>query len=289
MINSITISGAEQILHISFKTKDELFVSDKENICLVDSAGKILNSGFEGAYYPSGSHTVTDDLDFLFVDTNGVHKLSPDGVIATPFYSPEPHCIHSSHINGDILVGSFRKVTRYDRNGRKLNVINYPHVRYIHPVYITENKNGDIWTSDNWIAKVTVVDRSGGHRFDYTGPFSHFCPRALCADVLGHVLVCDCHNDSVYLLDQDGNFLSLLLTQEIHEIYHPTALCVDDQHNLYIGQEYSNTICVYKYLQNTDVKHSTDQKHYSKNTEIRAPKRLGKKRSNKVGDPFYAT
>lgn len=65
--------------------------------------------------------------------------------------------------------------------------------------------------------------------------------------------MCDANHHRVHLLDQDGWFLSLLLTEEQHGILYPLALCLDDKHNLYLGQDDSDTINVYKYLQDKDL------------------------------------
>ncbi|XP_056006837.1 uncharacterized protein LOC130050615 [Ostrea edulis] len=210
-IDSVTIHSANEISHISFITRGELWVSDFDTLLKVDSAGNILNDEYKVRYYPLGSHIVTMDFDFLFVNDNGVHKLSSDGVITTLFITPKAHCIHSSRINGNILVGSYDDMTRYNDIGRKLQVIKKDdrgRSLYIATVYITENKNGDIWTSDKIKGAVVVVDKSGAYRFDYTGRQSHFVPHDICTDVLGQVLVCDVYNHSVNILDQDGQFLS---------------------------------------------------------------------------------
>ncbi|XP_056002847.1 uncharacterized protein LOC125667384 [Ostrea edulis] len=281
-ISSITVSDVGKVRHISVVTSDRLWVSDYVGHLLqVDSSGRVLHdkqrfecSSFPFRYNSRGSHTVTEDGDLLFIYCDKVRKLTSDGTLTTLLTTDwGAYCIHSSRINGDILVGSIGKVTRYDRTGRRLQVIkegDKGQTLYELPIYITENKNGDIWISDMDKRAVVVVDKSGRHRFDYTGRQSedssymyhsfytglqlHFSPRGICTDVLGHVLVCDVYNDSVHLLDQDGQFLSLLLTGEQHGIDHPAALCVDDQHNLYLGQRDSNTINVYKYLKDTDFK-----------------------------------
>jgi streptogramin lyase len=192
----------------------------------------------------------------------------PDGAITTLLTTyGEVHCIHSSRINGDILVESNSKVTRYDGTGQGLQVIEKDDKGqrlYGLPAYITETYNGDIWVSDYGRKAVVVVDKAGRHRFDYkgrqsehTGCQSDFYPRGICTNVLGQVLVCDFRNHSVHLLDQDGQFLSLQLTEEQHGIRYPVALGVDNQNNLYLGQDDSNTIKVYKvykYQQDKNVK-----------------------------------
>ncbi|XP_056018363.1 uncharacterized protein LOC125667395 [Ostrea edulis] len=278
-ISSITVP-VDKVRHISAVLSVRLWVSDYWGQLLqVDSSGRVLHdilrveySSFPFKFECTGSHTVTEDGDLLLIDDDKVRKLTSDGTVITLLTQDwGAPCIHSSRINGDILVGSISKVTRYNRTGRKLQVIEKDdkgHSLYRSPIYITENKNGDIWISDLDKGAVVVVDKSGRHRFDYGGRQSDytdrqsdytgrqfpFSPRGICKDVLGHVLVCDFYNNSVHLLDQDGQFLSLLLTREQHGIHLPTALCVDDQHNLYLGQCDSNTINVYKYLKDTDFK-----------------------------------
>ena len=74
-----------------------------------------------------------------------------------------------------------------------------------------------------------------------------FGPCGICTDVLGHILVCDGVSDTVDLLDQDGRFLSFILSSQ-RGIKPPRGVCVDDENNLYVGQ-LTNTVKVYKYLQ----------------------------------------
>ncbi|XP_062590256.1 uncharacterized protein LOC134251851 [Saccostrea cucullata] len=112
----------------------------------------------------------------------------------------EPGAIHSSHINGDILVGMNKnkelKVTRFSKEGRKLQVIQRDEEGinlYKSITYITENINGDICTSDYTAHSVVGVRRSGEHRFSYFGHQSQagFHPYGICTDKLVHILVCN--------------------------------------------------------------------------------------------------
>ena len=96
---------------------------------------------------------------------------------------------------------------------------------------------------------VVVVNKSGQHRFSYTGQGSRFYPYGICTDVLGHILLCDYVSDSIHLLDQDGGFLSVILSPQ-QGIENLRGVCVDDENNLYVGQVISTKIVtVYKYLQ----------------------------------------
>ena len=103
-----------------------------------------------------------------------------------------------------------------DNKGQKL--YGYPHC-------ITENINGDICTSDINKNAVVVVNKSGQYRFSYTGQGLWFSPYGICTDVLGHILVCDSYSEYVHLLDQDGGFLSVVLSSQ-HGIKYPRGVCV---------------------------------------------------------------
>ena len=143
------------------------------------------------------------------------------------------------------------KVTRYSKTGKEIQNIqrdNQGQGLYSDPHYITENINGDICTSDIRNDKVVVVNKSGQHRFSYTGKRSEFYPCGICTDVLGHILVCDSHSNTVHLLNQDGGFLSVILSSQ-QGIQFPRGVCVDEENNLYVGQYLNNTVTVYKYLQ----------------------------------------
>ena len=189
-------------------------------------------------------------------DKKVIYRIIPDRKI-TEFIKPgdwNPISIHSSRITGDILVGMYKlqetKVTRYNKAGKEIQNIqrdNQGQKFFDLPHYITENINGDICTSDCGKATVVVVNKSGQHRFSYTGQESQFCPWGICTDVLGHILVCDSDSNTVHLLDQDGGFLSVILSEQ-QGIEDPYGVCVDDENNLYVGQ-LNNKVTVYKYLE----------------------------------------
>ena len=183
--------------------------------------------------------------------------MAPDRTI-TEFIKTgdwRPISVHSSRINGDILVGTFNgreaKVTRYRKTGKEIQNIqrdNQGQELYSYPYYITENINRDICTSDINKYAVVVVNQSGQHRFSYPRQGSGFFPSGICTDVLGHILVCDTVSESVHLLDQDGGFLSVIFSPQ-QGIKRPRSVFVDDENNLHVGHENTCTVTVYKYLQ----------------------------------------
>nr|XP_034306609.1 uncharacterized protein LOC117682661 [Crassostrea gigas] len=257
-VREYTVQGVDGVFHISLGKSGILLVSDSMcNLVQTDLHGNQLQKIQTSGGY-EGCHTVTQDGDLIYTDQYNkvIKRITPDNTI-TEFIKTgdwRPLSIHSSHINGDILVGMEKdeeaiKVTRYNKTGTEIQNIqrdNKGQDLYSGPHYITENINGDVCVLDCNNGAVVVVDKSGQHRFSYTGQGSLFYPYGICTDVLGHILVCD--SLTVHLLDQDGQFLSLLLTEQ-QGIEHPCSVCVDDENNLWVGQWSTNTVTVYKYLQ----------------------------------------
>ncbi|XP_062582956.1 uncharacterized protein LOC134244719 [Saccostrea cucullata] len=87
---------------------------------------------------------------------------------------------------------------------------------YHEPVYITENRNGDIVVSD--IGKgVVVTDRDGKYRFTYTGPpegLSLFMPCGACVDAFLNILICGRLDQTLQMIIRDGLLLSNLPTRQ---------------------------------------------------------------------------
>nr|XP_034312323.1 uncharacterized protein LOC117684401 [Crassostrea gigas] len=259
-VREYTIPDVDSVYHISLGKSGRLWGSDKcGNLVQTDLQGnlllKIQTSGRDDGY-----HTVTQDGDLFFTDIKNkvIKRITQDKTI-TEFIKTgdwEPISIHSSHINGDILVGMIKgreaKVTRYNKTGEEKQNIqrdNKGQGLYKYPHYITENINGDICISDINKRAVVVVNKSEQHRFSYTGQGSLFLPYGICTDLLGHIIVCFSNliNNKVLILNQDGQFLSLLLTPQ--QGIYPRGLCVDDENNFHVGQRNTNTVTVYKYLQ----------------------------------------
>ncbi|XP_078329840.1 uncharacterized protein LOC111111650 isoform X1 [Crassostrea virginica] len=258
-VREYSVPGVDHAYHVSADKSGRVWVSDDGgNLVQTDLQGKLLQK-IPTSERDGGYHTATQDGGLIYTDRykTMILRITPFRRI-TEFIKTgdwEPVSVHSSHINGDILVGmktdKKAKVTRYNKTGKEIQNIqrdNQGQELYKYPHYITENINGDICTSD--ISKRTVVgvNKSGQHRFSYTGQRLEFCPYGICTDVLGHILVCDIVSKTVHLLDQDGGFLSVILSTQ-QGIEYPRGVCVDDENNLYLGQWLTSIVTVYKYLQ----------------------------------------
>ena len=272
-VREYSVPGVVKVFHVSVNKSGRLWVSDdRGNLVQTDQQGKQLQT-IQTSGGDEGYHTATQDGNLIYADQRdkAIYRITPDKKI-TEFIKTTgwvPLSVHSSRINGDILVGMVIKehigitivfwqaqVIRYSKTGKEIQNIkrnNNGQELYSAPHYITENINGDIVSSDYVQHKIVVVNKSGEHRFTYTGQEPRFRPYGICTDILGHILVCDCVSDTVHLLNQDGGFLSVLLTPQ-QGIHIPRGLCVDDENNIYVGQAIhvlygTNTVPVFKYLQ----------------------------------------
>lgn len=237
--------------HISCQRSARLWATDDNEIFEMNDIGNMLKKlDVKGS--SCGHHTLTKKGELLFLNENRVYKLGLKGdlgILCIPVTIS--YCIHSSQIDGDVLVGSKYDVIRYKDSGDLLQIIhldNKEDANDVTSMYITENINKDVIVSCGFMKKVVAVDKAGRHRFDYRGyrPNSTFFPLGICTDVIGQILVCSSHDhvSNVHLLDVDGHFLSYLLTLTYG--LDSRALCVDDKHNLYVGS--FGQIDVYSYL-----------------------------------------
>nr|XP_034319633.1 uncharacterized protein LOC105342260 isoform X2 [Crassostrea gigas]XP_034319634.1 uncharacterized protein LOC105342260 isoform X2 [Crassostrea gigas]XP_034319636.1 uncharacterized protein LOC105342260 isoform X2 [Crassostrea gigas]XP_034319637.1 uncharacterized protein LOC105342260 isoform X2 [Crassostrea gigas]XP_034319638.1 uncharacterized protein LOC105342260 isoform X2 [Crassostrea gigas]XP_034319639.1 uncharacterized protein LOC105342260 isoform X2 [Crassostrea gigas] len=268
---SLTVTGVGRCYHISCVTSDRVWVSHWNNLMLTDTTGVPLHRVEDSDSDISGLHTVNSESELIYIDRNyNINKLSKDMKTTTTFIERtdstwEPWCVYWSPSTGDLLVAMYNyrtmtgKVTRYNQSGQLTQTIQYNNTGrglYSDPLYITENKNGDVVVSDSESRAVVVTARGGRHRFSYTGPpsGSRLWPRGICTDALSHILVCDRYTKTVQMINKDGQFLSHLLT-EPQEMGDPCSLSYDvNTHRLWVGSgsRDNNKVCVYRYITRQD-------------------------------------
>ncbi|XP_062616179.1 uncharacterized protein LOC134277900, partial [Saccostrea cucullata] len=260
---SFTVTGVSDVRHISFQTPDLVWISDNNNLVLTNKSGERLLQlrDISGGY---GAHTFSVTRGLIYIDNVcNINKLSTDmrtkSTLLTRTGPYVPLCVFCSPSTGELLVGMCRsdtptwraKVTRYNHIGQQIKTIQHTNTGqelYSYPVYITENRNGDVIVSD--LCLVVVTERGGRHRFSYTGhpSGSWLSPQGLCTDALSNILVCDGYTDAVQIVDKNGVFLSLIQTQH-HGIEIPCSLSYDGiTHQLWVGSLNNNRMCVYRYI-----------------------------------------
>ncbi|XP_062618923.1 uncharacterized protein LOC134280526 [Saccostrea cucullata] len=283
---SVTVRGVSQCKHITHVTSDRVWISDKEgNLILTNTRGDILDSVTDLARYGYGVHTVTQNGDVIYIDSDfNIIKRSKDKVKTTviPYNtSPwDPHCVYSSPSTGDLLVGirnddtKTGQVNRYTNTGQHIQTIQHDNTGqglYKYPNYITENRNGDVIVSDSGRYAVVVTDSRGRHRFSYTGTpsGSGLSPQGICTDALSHILVSDSRTQTVHIIDKDGNYLTELDTVQ-HGIDRPWSLSYDDiTRSVWVGSWDNNTVNIYRLIYGGDNLTDPDSDDINKVDELK--------------------
>lgn len=178
--------------------------------------------------FPSGL-AQTESGDFLVC---GMEKLG-DG-------------FKTGESKGSVLrVTSFGRVERFDKE-RQVTVFN-------RPIRIAVNANKDICVSD-WSKgndHVVALTSDGKMKWRYYGPKTlelsdKFVPNSIACDKYCQILVADSHNRAIHLVDKDGRFIKLLLTEE-DGIGEPWSVAVDKEGFLWVGDT-DGTVKVFKYM-----------------------------------------
>ncbi|XP_062599909.1 uncharacterized protein LOC134261488 [Saccostrea cucullata] len=262
----VKLLGKIHVFHISGVTPDRVWISDGDNFILINSEGDILHHVTD---VPSvwGQHTVNLTGDLIYIDRDGnIIKLSKDNRTKSTLIKKTeswiPRCIYSSHLNGDLLIGMWSYntgvITRYNDlryHKQTMRKDNKGQELYSDPIYISENRNGDVIVSDIGSGAVVVTESGGRHRFSYTGhpSGSWLSPRGICSDALSHILVCDFITDTIHMLDSDGHFLLQILTR-LQGINVQMGLSYDDKsHLLWVGLSFGEKkVRVYRYIERYD-------------------------------------
>eukprot|EP00105_Crassostrea_gigas_P020374 XP_011439140.2 PREDICTED: uncharacterized protein LOC105336493 [Crassostrea gigas] len=264
----LTVTGLDNCIHISCLTSDQAWVSGWNNLILTDTTGvplhRVKDVHSNGC---RGLHTVNSESELIYIDwKDNIKKLSKDMKTTTTFIERTdstwiPRCVYWSPSNGDLLIGMYGRVTRYNQSGQLKETIQNDNTGlrlYRQPTYITENNNGDVVVSDcDWESgAVVVTERGGRHRFSYTGhpSGSGLKPRGICTDPLSHILVCDDKTHTVQMIDRGGQFLSHILLRP-SGVFTPDSLSYDvNTHRLWIGSSlgYNNTVVIYRYIARQD-------------------------------------
>lgn len=230
--------------NISHVTPDQVWVSDKKSIIMINMRGENIHPPFDFKHnkFGNGFHTVNNKKELVYIDHNSnICILSKDLRTTTTFirntdFIWSPQCLCWTKTNWDLLVAMFRedletgKVARYNQSGQLTQISQYDKTGlklYRKPSFIAENNNADVLVSD--VDAIVVTNRAGRHRFTYKGLLgSGLEPHGICTDPLSHIFVCDGRTRTIHMLNHDGQFLSHLLI-DLQDIRESLSLDLDEE------------------------------------------------------------
>ena len=202
---------------------------------------------------------VTSDGALLLPDYTSrcIKTVSKQKKISTLFKtSGKPYSLCCLQ-NGDIVVAfdEDSRVIMYTRDGKIKRTLDHIKFRYPKKVAVN-NANQDICICDHeedgvyFPGKVIAVGADGQLRYEYSGQGGKpIVPADACTDQMGHVLIIDCDNHQIHILDQEGRFIQYILT--LQELNYPNTIDVDREGHVWVGDVDINKghIKVARYLQ----------------------------------------
>lgn len=255
LTSTLAIPNLSDIIHIAYVKPGSLWIADGRTLMQIDLAGNLLQTVHDALGY-HGCFAVTENGDLFYID-NDQHNIKRKSSVETSTIVDLPdyvfiRCICISQNKNDLLV-----VTRNELNTQRHRIVRYDtkkNISYVvldnsigdpykAPVYITENRNGDIVVSDQEKQAIVVVNSAGQNRFIIRKRNSGFLPCGLATDDSGNILVVEGYKETyIYVFDQDG-ILTRRLCDKRDRCW---GVCLDDKRNLYVGNRKS-TIDVYRY------------------------------------------
>ncbi|XP_056002474.1 E3 ubiquitin-protein ligase TRIM71-like [Ostrea edulis] len=255
-------TGYEDLYSVSCLSEYQVWTGgDNETMKLLNLQSKLLTSIQTESRNAPWDIAVTSDGNLVYTDddnktVNLVKNKQVGTLIRLQGWRPLYVCSSSFD---DLLVTMISddrkqsKVVRYSGYTEK-QTIQFDHqgrplYSTYNTKYISENRNLDICVADRGASAVVVVNQSGKLRFRYTGHPSNtkksFDPVGITTDNQSHILIADCRNHRIQILDQDGQFLRHIQNCDLSR---PHGLCVDMSDNLFVAECYTAKVKKIQYL-----------------------------------------
>ena len=210
---------------ITFGHNDFIVAYQNHEIRRVTSAGRetiIVNTK---PLYPTWiSNTRTDDILVTMKDGGKDYILQPSSRRMVQRITPSGEVLRTYEFKGD-------DVTRL----------------FTYPYRTAENRNSDICVINlvnSCKGKLIVLHGDGRLRFSYRGQEgSGFRPSDVACDSKGRIIISDCTNNYLRLLNMEGTFLKDLMPDDI---IHPETIAIYGR-NLWVGFR-DGIVKLYKYI-----------------------------------------
>ncbi|CAH1787729.1 unnamed protein product [Owenia fusiformis] len=119
------------------------------------------------------------------------------------------------------------------------------------PSFVTNNSRYSVIVSDALTDCVYMFNRKGDLENSYgtkgSGNDQLDWPCGVCTDSLDNIIIADCNNDRIHLLDPTGRFIKYLLTPE-DNVKYPYALAIDHNGDLLVSTWLSGDLHFIKYM-----------------------------------------
>ncbi|KAK3582876.1 hypothetical protein CHS0354_012488 [Potamilus streckersoni] len=148
-------------------------------------------------------------------------------------------CLTQSLAFQDYKPSHKNKVMKLNDKGEVVEEYGADGKLFMYPLRLAVNVNGDICVTDCQKKCVFILKSDGTVKSIYEGMNStevekEFEPRGIACDSRGHILVADSANHAIHLLDHNGQYMQLLLT-ESEGLFGPYALATDADDCLWVG------------------------------------------------------
>lgn len=223
--------------------------------------GEVLETVRVTHGYAPKDMAVTTDGHLIYCDVGNLSIMAiKDGtskVIAkSNKWLPTAVCVTSA--TGHLLVCMISKDQRFGRVVRyvgskakhKIQFDDKDQDLFKKPTSVAENVNENICVIDSSSQSLVVLNKGGLFRFKYNGSqkthLHTFYPSGLATDNLGQIVVGDRMNTCLDIIDKDGQFIRSIAGSILNI---PSAISVDDEENLWVGEFHTGIVKIIKYLQ----------------------------------------
>lgn len=227
----------------------------------MNMSGQVLETVTVTHGYAPKDMAIMADQQLIYCD---VGNLSINAVkngnskVISRFNKWLPTSICTTSKAGSLLVGMISKdqrsgrVVRYvgSKAKQKMQFDEKHQDLFKKPSSVAENINENVCVIDSSAPCLVVLGRSGLFRFRYNGSERtrtySFYPSGLATDSMGQIIVGDRMNTCLDIVDKDGQFVRSLAGSILNI---PSAISIDDEENLWVGEFHTGQVKIIKYLQ----------------------------------------